>query len=627
MWRRLFILAALACGVAVAPQAAQADREITPCASLSFPGPAPEEIGAFASNCFVYADRATYNWAIYPDTWGVAPDADHMLLLNYTLDALANARPVYRRYEGEIAAHLPFVADLVVVLTETVSTEHEAITHTGLSDDVWPCWMVVNPASWNDGKLKYKFDVAHETAHCFFRDALQASNKRFQYWWTEGAVEYFASVVYPGLNIEHRNASNYANITPLIDYCMDYPPVVFFQHYANTKGGPGEVLKFLQRMNAAADLDEVRHLLASEADFASVFHNFVIALNTKHIADPGGGFMPFPYEGESVPEGEECKWHELMLDPISLDGDAGEADFVMNVEPLAAEMRIFVLQLGYDYRLSPMRMDEGHVKASYARVAPSRYIELMQSWDGEILLHGDCDVAMQYDFVATSVDPTAEDRGVRFTATPEPITSCNPCPPEQVALDSCMRGSWRMDDKGFAEVIEQFRSMLERRGGEPATVAESVAYNILTKDDQTMICNPNRYETISRTEVKGSGSNGDVRVTLYINTLGSSVGHICTDRAAHTVKFVSSYDQALNHGSYIEASGGGQSMQLPLGQSATFPSGRGDEAFAVPYKCTQKELTLTVKEPHSGESVDFVLERMSDEEIEQVGRLQTCQEH
>ena len=625
MFRNLFIVFFITFCCLLAPGAAHAERVISNCDTHNFPGPAPTHIGAFATDCFMYADRDAYQYVIYPDRWGETPDAEHMLLLNYALDALNESRTTYVPYQSEFLYDLPFTADLVVVLTDEIPPGRDAgLTAADISDHVRPCWMALNPVAWDEGKTFFKFVIAHEAAHCFFRDTLHASVENFQLWWSEGAAEFMASVVYPAFDFEQAFAEDYTTINPMTDYCLRYPTVAFFQHYANAHGGPGAVLRFVRRMNTAGNAVDLRRLLADEAGFADYFHKFAQDLNSRKIADPGGGFFPLPYSGEATVSGDECHWTERDPFWTTLEGEDGASDFVLNVTPLAAEVRVFTVNPGYHFRLSELRVDSGEAVASYARTPPSRTAPSFQDWSGEIVLQGNCEAPVEYLVMITSTDPATTDRNVRFTATPEEIETCDPCPAEQVALDSCMQGSWRMDDTGYAAVIEQFREMVEGQGGEPADVAASVAYDVMQIYNQTMICRPNRYETMGHTEVKASGGNDEMRATLHINHLGSSAGHICTNRENHTVRFVSEFDQLVDHDSYLEVTGGGRSMRMPLTPTASFlPAGEEGE-IDLPYQCSGNKLVLTVKDPHTNESVDFEFRRMTPAEIEQDGRLPVC---
>ena len=532
----------------------------------------------FFEDCMAYVGNGGRDAVIVPDGFGgVAADA-YKPAIEALLDAAADARAVYDRYGPAPPRNLMF-------LTER-SRPHVAAyvtTKQDPADGRLVCWALFSQSEWSAmtaaSAAWLKHVASHEFAHCLvdaYAGIGEADHWADDSWWSEGTAEYFAAQVYPAANEEFERSADYSSSTPMTDQA--YSMVLFWQHYANTHGGPASVLAFAKEAYEWGWDNEEN--LALRPGFPETLHDFAEIALLDGVSDPGGGTMAGPLLDEST--------------NLSVSGEAGATRLSISLKPLTLKYVVIAFSGGFDYRLEPPVSADGEIIASYGRELSLGSVAGWTRLEESVELEGECDAPTQYVFLLTS---TADVDELDVTMEIEPIgreEACRDCPTRERDVDECLYGDWTLDELGWRDVIAQIKAQIAAETGPlpPHTI------DLETVDNLTAICPTNKFEGYDDLKLAFAGEQTlpemgtTISVAGKIDRLASAFGKVCVNKGAGTLRFVSQSHNHTDRGSAMVMEAGGIRMPAPLGTTRVSPLGLG-AGETMSYRCRGDRLELT----------------------------------
>jgi hypothetical protein len=285
------------------------------------------------------------------------------------------------------------------------------------------CPVLIFPGALGLGEGEFKQSVAHELFHCYqlrnLTEQFYSVDQAYKKWWSEATAEYFSNVAFPATNYEFRWIGTFdynAKNTPL--YLMGYENFGFFQFLANRVGNEG-VLALLGSMPTSGGSDSQRDRLAAATGISEAFHQFGQDYLDSHIADLGGGEIPFlPNRGVPirVPRG----------------------DFFEIVEPQAFVLDRRLVYFADDTRFTiDARTDDGEARYTAEANGQPGIWELLPSSLNTACAGG------EYQLLVTSVIPSGEAPGAFFfDTTGEEVEDDSEC-------ETCLPGKWILDNSSY----------------------------------------------------------------------------------------------------------------------------------------------------------------------------------
>ncbi len=277
-----------------------------------------------------------------------------------------------------------------------------------------PCPVVVFPAGVGQGSAYYQQTMAHEIFHCVQDRKLP--NGDGDVWWVEGSAEYFGNVVYPRANKEHTRTPFFDEHSLTMNPTqMDYENTVFFQYYANRRGGPPGVWTLLGTLSAGAD---GLGTLAEVSGMGDLWQEFVVAFVADAILDPGGGTV-----------GGSTKFNRRVavdaVGPVTLEAPRMVATrYVLEFDQ---EKRFVQNQLPTPQHAAIKEGQEGQQQA-WSRLPDE--------------VRSKCDKSLDYVVVTTSVDGNAN---FVNEVTQVDTAQCDPC----------LLGPWQMQTNSFEQYMRE----------------------------------------------------------------------------------------------------------------------------------------------------------------------------
>jgi hypothetical protein len=141
--------------------------------------------------------------------------------------------------------------------------------------------------------------VAEETSRCLIGfDLLPQLNENPQHWLEMGLAVYLGGVVYPTLNVEHRDLpgvlSQIELTTPMT---LRLSTNWVFWEYLQTQASAQVVMDLMRGLPASGDLAAA---LAGVPNVPGVFHGLAQAMSDSQLPDIGGGNIPYGPESNQV---------------------------------------------------------------------------------------------------------------------------------------------------------------------------------------------------------------------------------------------------------------------------------------------------------------------------------------
>ncbi len=269
----------------------------------------------------------------YPSEWS----ADAALVRRYggfAMEAVTDAAPIFERL-GEMT-------DTVLIFSPLESL---AETLADTSGTTASCSIMIWPNAYRDAASAddFKFTIAHELFHCF-QGANLPSPRRVEdhndhLWWREGTAEYYANVVYPDVDLEHRDWLDEFDARSLGEnlFAMSYENYLFFQYLEHPLGVEG-ILDLLNEMPYGGGPSAQIAALAAYPGMEVFFHQFAQDYLDNRIVDTSGRTIrvnPHPHYGEVIRFG---------------DGDTNEVRF--RVGPFILVRYQLVFDEGRSYTLT-----------------------------------------------------------------------------------------------------------------------------------------------------------------------------------------------------------------------------------------------------------------------------------
>lgn len=278
----------------------------------------------------------------------------------------------------------------------------------------------------------FKQSIAHEIFHCFQFWNLNSQSLGVAVsvndWWVEGTAEYYSNVVYPCINNEHSSHADFADRSRenwLFD--LSYDANIFFQHYANTSGGPSGLLSFLQGLPTTGGQEAQARALKAAGMEEEAFHQFGQTYLDGQIADS--------CQGSQIPA----------------EGDLGVND---------------TFQLEEVGQLETRELESGpYTVARYALVMPAErrlLMELLEE-DGQGKTSSrERQQRGQWDEFPDDVRTRCEEREIQITL----VTTTELQPPtdyelklegetQQASCDGCLLGTWQVSNDSFEAYMER----------------------------------------------------------------------------------------------------------------------------------------------------------------------------
>lgn len=297
-------------------------------------------------------------------------------------------------------------------------------------------------------KKKYQQAVAHELWHCFqawhlypqfyqgHEGGKSAKWERATEWWVEGSAEYYSNLVYPKVNIEHRNINGFDKNSlkySILQLSFPYESFGFFQFLANQPGmGAEGVLRFLKSLPSEGGFKEQADAVARFGDMKKTFNQFGRDYLDGKIEDTGGGFIPFePKFGKEIRINKPGKYR-------------------VNAKQFRLERRQLIFNSGWQFNLKTHA--EGAPGKDNSKEPPE------ESWGHlpESITTG-CS-KRKYNLLLTSADESAFGQKYKFNIDVESGVKTQT---RRAKVDKCLVGTWKMQNPSHDSIV---KSMVNKAG-------------------------------------------------------------------------------------------------------------------------------------------------------------------
>ncbi len=176
------------------------------------------------------------------------------------------------------------------------SVRSNGIVAMDTADWLNPCIVTVYTPSQTLSLAEFKFDVAHEFAHCLqgkvFFDQNGAGYESTQ-WREESLAHYLANWVYEDTQIEWQWLG-VLQARELVNTVVErhYDNFAFFQHLANAVGNQG-IFDLVKKLPTKGGKAAQAARLSEYGDMATIYHDFVEALSDRTLRDTNRRVIPY----------------------------------------------------------------------------------------------------------------------------------------------------------------------------------------------------------------------------------------------------------------------------------------------------------------------------------------------
>ncbi len=301
-----FLLSAITSNSALAENAS--------CTTLPFASEMPD----YFAPCYKWDGSPADAYLLYPQSWGAEPSGAQENDLRTVKRAYTELKGFYRRYADLPVPVVFYVTDSPAPRRTDDSTyvaDFEAFQDPHISPR-FPdaCWISTTGLGLSSPAEKLKFIIAHETGHCLIEVYAGVQLQNSETVWFEGVAEFIANQIYLTADYEGAYAAQYENnkdvfFTPSFN-------VLFFQYYANQRGGARAVLELGKLLAAHPDKLNFLPVLNGLPDIETLWHDFTKAFVDNTIADRAGGRS----DGTLARGAVATLAENLELTPTSEDG-------------------------------------------------------------------------------------------------------------------------------------------------------------------------------------------------------------------------------------------------------------------------------------------------------------------
>ncbi len=284
------------------------------CTTLPFASEMPD----YFAPCYKWDGSPTDAYLLYPQSWGAEPSGAQRTDLRTVKRAYTELKSFYRRYADLPVPFVFYVTDSPAPRRTddpTFVADFEAFQDPHISRR-FPraCWISTTGLGLSSPAEKLRFIIAHEVGHCLIEAYAGVQLQDSEDVWFEGVAEFIANQIYLTADYEGAYAARYENNEDV--FSTPYFNVLFFQYYANQRGGARAVLDLGKLLAAHPDKSDFNSVLNSLSDIETLWHDFIKALVDNTIADRAGGRS----------DGTVARGHlftlteDLALAPTSEDG-------------------------------------------------------------------------------------------------------------------------------------------------------------------------------------------------------------------------------------------------------------------------------------------------------------------
>lgn len=539
------------------------------CANLERLGFDPSHFEGEPCYIFVLEQHNGMNYRVYyPSEWQgnqVKTDA-----VKVALSALIASAKTFSQYGGF------YNINMTISLNEySVENNEKALAIQHPISGRSTCPITLFKLSGSVGMDNLKQTIAHEAFHCFQDWNAPYGEYDPNEWWIEGSAEYFSNVVYPTINYEHENLSEFDSDSikkPI--HQMNYQNFLFFQHLGNVYGEK-EVINLLKSL---ATTDGAITTLAAYDNMANTFQDFVVAYMSTGIQDSGGGMIlvenPAVIKTEIIDTKKEEKF---------------------SIQPFVSGR--FRMNFKQENRFLQSPKEDGNGKYSTAEFDLRKDLTSWSSLPPEIRTK--CNEDILYALVVTTTETSGQ---FNFIANIEKV--------EKAECDPCLLGVWQIDNDSFENYI--LGAMASQGGvegfppGSELFMEVEGAYLMEFKENSDLL---SRRDNLSVT----TGATGYPGFTSVIDSQGT--GSYST-RDGKQLDFFDMNDyvnqvQAFMNGVpfSVNLMPGGGTYNV-FGQTDTLPAegyenSNEQASLSVNYVCNDE--TLTITHPEYG---DLLLKRV-----------------
>ncbi len=301
-----FLLSAAASGEAIA--------ENTPCTTLPFASEMPD----YFAPCYKWDGSPGDAYLLYPQSWGAEPSSAQRTDLRTVKRAFADIKSFYRRYAELPVPFVFYVTDSAAPRRAddpTFVADFEAFQDPHISAR-FPdaCWISTTGLGLAAPADKLKFIIAHEAGHCLIEAYAGVQLQNDDDIWFEGIAEFIANQIYLTADNENHNSIAYGVTDNIFD--APYSNVLFFQYYANQRGGARAVLELGKLLAAHSDKLNFNPVLNDLPDIETLWRDFTKAFVDDTIADRAGARS----DGTMARGGVATLAEDLELTPTSEGG-------------------------------------------------------------------------------------------------------------------------------------------------------------------------------------------------------------------------------------------------------------------------------------------------------------------
>ncbi len=383
--------------------------------------------------CFEYAERlvAGTNIYLYYPSWWTADEPKRAYLASL-MESADKAVHIYNTYGPN---PLPPVT---MVVTELAGIN----SRTGLRDSqLWAtarseaapavdCYIGLFPSLFTKTVEQSQQVVAHEMFHCYEFTNLSSQTagpvRSANEWWVEGAAEYFGNVVYPSVNFEYEWLGELTeNIRSTSLFSWSYRSFIFFQYLENRPDtGVHGILQLLRNMPTTGNRPEQMAALSAFPNMEVIFHEFALAVADQSIMDTNGSAIRFEA-------------------PTQVETSYGSDPSAFNAAPFTVTIWPVTFARGFDFTLTPTVTGSG--------LSDSRPALLPGLW-GPLPSELSTSCAETHDlFVLTQTGAT--------DAAVYDISLATNTRPAANACDTCLLGSWQMDNSSYLTHLNALMSV------------------------------------------------------------------------------------------------------------------------------------------------------------------------
>lgn len=380
----------------------------------------------------------------------------------------------------------------------------------------------------------FKFVMSHEVWHCITLLRIGSFDYGIAKWYIEGMAEYFANVVYPTLNFEHKRLLKFHKRSAVLPiYKLSYDAFIFFQ-YLESRFDTEYVIDLLDALPTHGDQASA---LAGISNMQDIFHEFSRAYLTSKVADSGGGMLPGPEVFPVLPD------HLFEID------DSGVA--VLDAEAFVVERFVISLNSGSTYEIQQEESGTDGLNG-WRTLSQSSFSSIPSK------VSVSCEDDFEYLPVLTSASTGSSTLELEFESD------------EEKKLDCCLVGTWEQPSHQIRINLETIMA-----GSGMSVVSVSGRFVVLLGDDHSLFFFPDGYAVVLQAPDEPP---------MTVSVVGLNTAFYFTPEEG----VIRTTDDAPNF--VVSITSQGHTVNLPL-DADSLMSGPFSSPDTFAYTCTETTLT------------------------------------